>query len=145
MVGGVRTAISTVTSRAPARSAAISEAELPAPTTRTRFPRYAAGLRYFEEWINGGLKVSRPGQFGMRGSVHAPVASTTRCARIEPSDVNSTQASPSSARSTCSSIPNCGLLLNLGAYHSRYATKSSRATQGPDVSGMAMLYWQESH
>jgi hypothetical protein len=115
----VCTAISTVTSRAPARATAISEAELPDPTTRTRFPRYALGLRYCEEWINGGLKVSRPGQFGMRGSVHAPVASTTRCARIEPSDVNSTQPSPSSARSPRSSIPNCGLMLNLRAYPSR--------------------------
>ena len=64
MFGGVRTDIWTVAPTS-SSSVAMSAAELPAPTTSTRWPAYGRGLRYSAECTIGRLNRLRPGQSGM--------------------------------------------------------------------------------
>lgn len=67
--GAVRAPMRTRAAPPSARSTAISDPELPVPTTSTSRPAYGAGLRYSDEWTSGPSK--RPGQSGTNGTLRS--------------------------------------------------------------------------
>lgn len=100
MCGVVRTAIRTREAPPSTRSTAISAPVLPMPTTRTSRPAYGAGLRYSAACVSSPVKVSVPGQSGVRGVWLKPVATTTaRPVSIRPPVAVSCQPVPSAAGS----------------------------------------------
>jgi hypothetical protein len=110
MFGGVRTAIHTLAALPVARSCAISMPDEPEPTTSTRRPSYAAGLRYSEECRTS--PVNSPGHTGMDGVCIIPVATTAWRASISPSEV-------------CSRHPPCRCSMWFTAVLSRSAMPAS--------------------
>src|SRR5262245_347267 len=121
-------------------STAISAADCPAPTTRTRRPANGCGVRYACEWDTVPSKL--PGWLGTLGHQKRPLAMTTaRYLRLAPSPSVIHHVPPGAGPSRSTVLPKRinSRSPNASAYAPRYAAIALRCGKSPYASGIGKL------